>query len=418
MKKLIIVLTLVLFEVCTLMASPAAINFENLPKDEKFEKLFTDFGNAYYSIKYPDISNKDSKKEELKIANALYSYLKKKKNANYDERLLKLLTGRCLYNFDQVKFADVEKDFNSLEKDFPENAEHHWIYGNLLATTGKTLEAKNQLEKYMEMKNYYIGSFFIEDYAYAQFMCNMPFNALYSLTNGGRIPEEAIQNQQLLGMIKNHIKESSSTENYELNQVWNISAEEDGYNFIYSTMLGVSFPCKGNWKLNYNQFANGKPAMCIFNIDGLTLNDSPAGISLIMLLYPQSTNPIPAVNKLLNSFKIISKENVQIDKKSFVKYTYEDLEKYNDARQGSRGYIYAATIEPGEWSGARCEHAVNYYEINQNNKSEGTKYYAIAPSQNRLQEPVTIVMLVDSCNALIEQTDQILSELLNKAKFD
>ena len=83
------------------------------------------------------------------------TFRKKKKNANYDERLLKLLTGRCLYNFDQVKFADVEKDFNSLEKDFPENAEHHWIYGNLLATTGKTLEAKNQLEKYMEMKNYY-----------------------------------------------------------------------------------------------------------------------------------------------------------------------------------------------------------------------------------------------------------------------
>ena len=243
----------------------------------------------------------------------------------------------------------------------------------------------------------------------------MPFNALYSLTNGGTIPEEIIKNQQLLSMIKNNIKDSSSTENYELNQVWKISGEEEGYNFIYSTMLGISFPCKGNWSLNYNQFANGKPAMCIFNIDGFSLNDKPAGISLVMLIYPQSINSESAINKMLNSFKIIKKENAQIDKKSFVKYTYEDLEKYNDARKGSRGYIYTATINPGEWTGARCEHAVDFSTINAN---EGSSFYAVSPSQNRLQEPVTVFMLVDSCNALIEQTDQLLNELFSKAKFD
>ena len=146
MKRFFIVLTIVFYEVFTLMASPAALNYDNLPKDKKFEALFTDFGNAYYVVKYPDIEHKNSKVDALKATKALYSYLKKVKNPNYDERLLKLLTGRCLYNFDEVKFSDVENDFNSLEKDFPENAEHHWIYGNLLATTGRTLDAKKELE--------------------------------------------------------------------------------------------------------------------------------------------------------------------------------------------------------------------------------------------------------------------------------
>ena len=173
----------------------------------------------------------------------------------------------------------MEKDYNDLEKDFPENAEHHWIYGNFPVSSGRTLDGNKQLEKYMEMKDYYIGSFFINDYASAQHMCDMPFNAYYTLSNGGTIPEENIQNQELLNIIKNRIKESSSQEKYETKQVWRLSQ------------------LKG---------------------------DSSGG--------------------------------------------------------------------PG--------------------------YYVIAPSQNRLQEPVTVIILIDSCNAFIEQTDQLLSELFSKAIFD
>ncbi len=418
MKKFLLSVSVILFLVITAAASPAAINFDNLPKDEKFEALFLDFGNAYYSINYSDFNHKEEKKDDLKAANALYSYLKKKKKANYDERLLKLLVGRCLYNYDEVKFTDVENDYKALEKDYPENAEHHWIYGNFLVTTGKTLEGKNELEKYMKMKNYYIGGFFIENYAYAQFMCDMPFNALYSITNGGTIPEENIQNQQLLGMIKKHIKESSAQEKYEANQAWKISQEEEGYNYIYSTMYGISFPGKGSWNLRYQQSEDGKPAMCIFGIDEFTLNEQPAGISLIIMIYPAAADSKNAKANLLKSVNIIKKENEEIDGKIFEKYTYEDLTKYADARQGSRGYIYAATIEPGKWSGARCEHAVDMTKFTGSSGSGGAKYYALSPSQNRLQEPLTVFMFVDSCNALIDQTDQLLKELFSKAVFD
>ena len=418
MKKFLLSVSFILVLVFTAVASPAAINFDNLPKDEKFQVLFLDFGNAFNAISYSDFNHKEEKKDALKAANDLYSYLKKKKKANYDERLLKLLAGRCLYNYDEVSFSDVEKDFSALEKDFPENTEHHWIYGNFLVTVGKTLDGKNELEKYMEMKNYQINGFFIENYAYAQFMCDMPFNALYSITNGGTIPEESIKNQQLLGMIKNHIKESSSQEKYEANQVWKISQEEEGYNYIYSTMYGISFPCKGSWNLRYQQSEDSKPAMCIFGIDGFTLNEQPAGISLVMMVYPAAADSKKAKANLLKSVNIIKKENEEIDGKTFEKYTYEDLTKYADARQGSRGYIYAATIEPGKWSGARAEHAVDMSKFTENSGSEGVKYYAITPSQKRLQEPLTVFMFVDSCNALIDQTDQLLSELFSKAVFD
>lgn len=418
MKKFLLSVSVILSLVFTAAASPAAINFDNLPKDDKFQALFLDFGNAYYSISYSDFNNKDAKKDDLKAANALYSYLKKKKKANYDERLLKLLAGRCLYNYDEVKFSDVEKDFNALEKDFPENAEHHWIYGNFLVSAGKTLDGKNELEKYMDMKNYYIGSYFIESYAYAQLMCDMPFNAYYTITNGNSIPEESIQNQQLLGLIKNRLKDSSLNEKYEANQVWKISQEEEGYNYIYSTMYGISFPGKGSWNLTYKHSEEGNPAMCIFGIDGFTLNERPASISMVMIVYPQSIYSEANKTNLLKSLNIIKKETVEIDKKSFEKYTYEDLTKYTDARNGSRGYVYASTIEPGKWSEARCEHAADLSKLTNNSGSDSPGYYAMAPSYKRLQEPVTVIIFVDSCNALIEETDQLLNELFSKATFN
>ena len=270
----------------------------------------------------------------------------------------------------------------------------------------------------MEMKNYYIGGYFINDYAYAQLMCDMPFNAFYTITNGNSIPEESIQNQQLLGLIKNRLKESSTQEKKETNQVWKISQEEEGYNYIYSTMYGVSIPAKGSWNLAYQQSEDGNPAMCKLGIDGFTLNERPAGISMIIMIYPQSIYSEANKKNLLNMFPVIKRETEEIDNKTFEKYTFEDLTKYADARNGSRGYLYAASIEPGKWSEARCEHAADLSNFTKNSGSDSPSYYAMSPSYKRLQEPLTVFIIVDSCNALIEETDKLLSELFSKAVFN
>ena len=151
-------------------------------------------------------------------------------------------------------------------------------------------------------------------------------------------------------------------------------------------------------------------------IDGFNLNEKPGSISFLMMVYPQSFNPDASKDKLINSFNIIKKETEEINKNNFDKYTYEDLSKYNDARKGSRGYIYTATINPGKWAAVKCEHPVDLSQLKGNSGEIG--YFAITPSQNRLQEPVTVIMLIDSCNAFIEQTDDLLKELFSKAIFD
>ncbi len=401
-----------------LLSSPAAINFSNLPKDEKFKELFLAFGNAYQYIRYPDFQNKDSKKPALAAAENLYEYLQKQKRPSYDEELLKLLSMRCLYNYDEISSSEVEKAFFQLDKKYSNNAEHHWIYGNFLVTQGRTITGNDELEKYLDMKKNMIGSFFLEDYAYSQFLCAMPLHAYYTLTNGRNIPEEAIQNQSLLNLIKNSVKESLSDENYTSDQVWKVSQENEGWCYADSTMLGISFPVKERWGLKLEPFANNHPAFCIAAPKDFILNDKPIGISIMLMIYPESIYSENIKHKLLGGFPIIKEEKVEISKKEFIKYTYEDLSKYQDARKGSRGYFFTGKIIPGKYSGLRCEHKVDYSKVNSEKSSGQMKYYATAPSYKRLNEPVEIFILVDSCNALIKETDDLLDEIFSNTVFE
>ena len=422
MKKVLLFVAAVCVYASALVASPAAINFDNLPDDKKFEQLFLDFGNAYQSIRYPDFQHKDAKKEQLQAAKKLYSYLKNKKSANYDEKLLQLLAARCLYNYDQIKPKEVTALFSAIDKAYPECAEHHWIYGNFLVTAGNKIpDGYAELQTYMEMKNYLINDFFVEDYAYAQFICAMPFNAYYSLTNGGTIPEEKIRSKSLLDMIRNNIKESSAKEKYETEQVWKISAPEQDYHYVYSTMLGVSFPCKESWTMQLQPFGENSPAICLLRPNDFSINGNPVGISVLLMAYPESLYSDQYKNQLLSHMNIIKTESVEISGQAFTKYTFEDLSLYTDIREGLRGYAYSATINPGKWAGVRCEHPVDVWSAskkNNENAAEGTRYFVVNPSQNRLQEPIRLFIIVDSCNAIIKETDQLLQELFSKAIFD
>ena len=418
MKKYLSICFTILFCLKSLSASPAAINFSNLPKNEKFNELFLAFGNAYQYIRYPDFQNKDSKKTELEAAKNLYEYIKNQKKTNYDEELLKLLSMRCLYNYDEISSSEVEKVFLKIDKKYSNNAEHHWIYGNFLVTQSRIIAGNDELEKYLDMKKNMIGVFFLEDYAYSQLLCAMPLHAYYALTNGGNIPEEAVENQTLLKLIKNSIKESSSDENYTSNQVWKVTQEKEGWSYVNSTMLGISFPVKSKWNLKLEPFAKDHPAFCIVSPKDFKLNEKPIGISIMLMIYPESIYSESIKHKLLDGFPIIKEEKVEISKKEFIKYTYEDLSKYQDARNGSRGYFYVGKIVPGKYSGLKCEHKVDYSKIPSENTDGQIKYYATALAQKRLNEPVEIFILVDSCNALITETDKLLDEIFSDTVFE
>lgn len=423
MKKILFVITLLIGSLAKIVASPAAINFDNLPKNDKFESLLLDFGNAYEAIKFPYVQSKEFNVEppsvatELDAAKKLYEFLGKQKKSNYDMEVLKLLTMRCLYNFDEVNSSKMEKEFSRIDKKFSKNAEHHWVYGNFLVTAGKAVEGIKELEKYLDMKNGMINSFFIYDYAYAQLLANMPLNAYYTITNGGNIPEEEIDDVQLLKLIKEFVKESSSSETYTEGQVWKVSQKKGDWNYIYSTMLGISIPCKNNWGLKLQPFTSKTPAMCILNPNDFSVAGNKVGISIMVLAYPESLYEDSIKQKYLKMFNSSDMCIVNMSDNDFERYEIEDLSRYNDVRGGARGYLYVSKIVPNKYAGAMCEHSFDLSTAKKDNDSGEPFYFKYEPAQNRLNEPVNIFILVDSCNALADETDKLLRDMFERAVF-
>jgi hypothetical protein len=52
----------------------------------------------------------------------------------------------------------------------------------------------------------------------------------------------------------------------------------------------------------------------------------------------------------------------------------------------------------------------------ENNSKE--KFFKIEPAQKRLNEAVNILILVDSCNVIANETQQLLDEIFSKTVFE
>lgn len=439
MKKKILFVIFAIFGLSYSFASPAAVDFSKLPQDEKFTEHMQYFlSKGYYSLRgaSPD---KETKAEQLQKTESFYNYLQSLPKTDYNERVLKLLLMRCLYNYDVVSSSEIQKEVDFLNKNYKKNAEHHWIYGNFLVSSGKTVTGRDELEEFMKMKDYNVNQLFIDDYAYAQVMCGKTLNALYTITNGGRITEERIENKSLLNMIKGQLEETSVSKPYEQTDVWKISEEQkDGYRYVYSTMFGISVPCKGEWKLAITPYTPGKPVLCRVGVNDFSLEGHNIGINLMIFAYPDSFFSDSVKQNFIKNLPIIKTENVIIDKKKFEKHTYQDLSKYNDIRKGSKGYFYYSKIVPEEFSGARCEMDVDFSSLNLNQaesiatsssstdsgdsnsaeKSPKVSFYRVSPTKKHLAEPIHFLIFVDSCVALDKETSDFLEDFFSKSIFE
>lgn len=418
MKKIVLIVALSTLALVQAFTSPAAVDFSRLPKDEKFSAYMMDFVNkSYYQIRNPS-QNKEDKSSQIKATEEFYNYLNSAGNVDYNQRVLKLLLMRCLYNYDVLSSSKIQEEFDYLEKNFSDNAEHHWVYGNFLLSTGKNVAGRNELEKYMQMKNYNVNRFLIEDYAQAQMYCGRHISALYAITNGGRIPEENVENQNFLGMLKQNIEETSVENTYEQKEFWKVSQEQkDGYRYVYSTMLGISLPCKGTWNLNLGPYTPGKPVFCRLGPNDFTIDGNSIGINMLVFAYPETIYNDSIKQGYIKDLPVINKEEVKIDGKVFEKYTFQDLTKYNDIRKGSKGYLYFGKIVPDQFSGARCEQDIDFEQMNIPGGPKPS-FYKITPSKKRFAEPLHIIILVDSCVALEKQTADLVEEILSKSVFE
>ena len=246
-----------------------------------------------------------------------------------------------------------------------------------------------------------------------------PLNALYKITNGGNFLEENILNHQLLRLIKDSILESSSSKTYKPEQVWRVSgSQEDGYHYVFSTMLGISIPVEGDWEIETIPFSSSSPALFMFTQDSFKVKGKKASVSVVVLAITDSLYKDSIKKDNLAKYPIIKTEIQKIDKIDFEKYTYDNPNAYKDERKGAHGYWYYAKVSPGQYSGARCEHIYDFSEVKSDTDFRRPVFTQIVPAQNRLQKTVHVIIFVDSCNSLAGETDKLLEKIFKRSVFE
>jgi len=417
MKKIYALILIVSIAVSGVFSNPYAIDYSKLPQDEECMQLVDDFLSSYNYICQYSFDHLEDYKNYFLTAETLYNYLCKIKKPNYDEELLKLLTLRCIYNSDQVQFKDVEKLFKKINKKYSKNAEHHWIYGNFLVTCGRAESGQEELNTYLKMKDYYVSQYWMSDYAYSLTISFQYLKAYYALTNGGQI-DEADVDPWILRIIKENIEESSLDKEYTNEQVWRLSGEKDGYYYLYSTALGVSFPVKGSWEISLQPISKEKPAFANITVDDFKIKNNPVNITVLLLFVPQSVDYNFSEEVIaFNSSSTRVEEDLVLANQNFKKITYENPDIYNDDRKGFRSFLYVADIVPEKFSGAKCEHPFYPAAKKSQSSNDSVVYYSFPHTLTRLNEPVRVYVLVDSCAALSKETDKLMEDLFAHAVF-
>ena len=120
----------------------------------------------------------------------------------------------------------------------------------------------------------------------------------------------------------------------------------------------------------------------------------------------------------MQNLPVQGKEARKVGELEFDVYGLEDSTKYADERKGERGRLYHARVASGELSGVNCEHLCDFSKADRSGQSGAMSYYAYSPAYRRLDEPVDVLILVDSCNAVWEETDRLVDELLDMAVFE
>ncbi|MCQ2593068.1 MAG: hypothetical protein MJ188_09835 [Treponema sp.] len=417
MKKCFISVVISTLLFSGLFASTWAINGSCLPSnDEKFAEYSNQFLYYFNEIRswHPNILPEASVATEN-----LHTYLTTLKNPNYDTQLLQLLTMRCLYNVDKVSANQITDFVNKLNAEFPDRAEHHWIYANFWTTTTHSSDAIDEYNKYLELTDGLVNTEFLQNYAYANMLAGKKLTAIHAIKAAANFGGYNLEDDPLYKNLNENIISYEPGTNLPKEKLWKMTyANEEGKYFFDSTLIGISMKVNGTWNINFSGLENNSPATVLIHPDAFKYKNNDISLSLLLIAYPQTITPANWMENTLSKFKIIKKETKSIKDNDFTVYTYEDLDKYNDFRKGSRGYIYSATILPTENSGTRCEHIIDLSKIRNKDDAQKMQYYQMAETYSRIPEPINIMILVDSCNAISNETQQWINDFMNNAIFE
>lgn len=429
MKKVFSVLLILLFTSAAVTAQVFALNESQLPSDKEFVSKYSTFkDHQKYTISWVpewkfDVS-RDSVIGELKDFDSFLTAVPEK---NYDTSLLKGIVKMNLYNFDEIDYSTVDEYLNQIKEKYPDEYRTWWMTA-FFYNGASPYRAFDEISKAEELRggltrldDFVID--FLTDYVYISLTCGMNQHANYAFSCLCNYTKREPESYPYYEMLKSRMIESSIENSYKNNEVWNVTKIGDKI-CIESSMLGVSIKTDENQQGQIFGFEKGFSYMFLQSPVFKFGENNTTTTTLAIYFYAGQTEAEVSesmnrtVQKTDPNGKVTPLGNYKINDFLAHYYIYENSEIYKDDRNGMKLEFIIFTVPYNEFSGISFEKQVDFLNSATSVDSENIKYYQVKKQLKRLDTPVTCMILLDSCNAVFEESQAWMESILNESIFE
>lgn len=426
MKKLLCLCVFLILSVSAFSQSNA-IKKNKLPSKKEFKALYELFlENEYFTDHWtPNWDYEKSKEtvaQELKEFDEYLSALKQ----NYEISLLSLIVKTYLYNIDEYSFDQIVEYGGSLKDNYPKEYRTWWIMGRFYSNSSPSYiypeyETAVQMRGGVGKRDEWVIPF-LWDYIYGCNMAGMRIHARQGLNYYCQYTGMAPEDYMLYSVIYSDESTASVDGTYDMYDTWLFDQTEEETR-VYSSLLGVSIPVHGDWGMRANGYQDGK-SFISFSSDPFPISDT-AQTRVTFSIFAFTNVDKNYVDTLtINSAtrdggKIIKKKRTTINGIIADYYIYENLNLYNDVRNGMKGVTIVMAVPYTEFSGLSFERPIDYNNATASaSTDDGMAYFRINQKLNRLETTIYFLISLDACNACFDEAQDWMNSILDGCIFE
>ncbi|WP_169311847.1 tetratricopeptide repeat protein [Gracilinema caldarium] len=392
------------------------ISIKELPTDTEFTKDFTTLQALsgyvdHYEFQWDYPLSKETIEKQLLIIAAHIDERISQHRSNPELWVLKVIILKYLYNLDSPGVAkQLEAVISEATHDFPMDIRFSWLYGDFLSSAGRSLEAISQFRKIITEKAsaQLLPGAFWEDYGKACYLALMPKNAITAFQKAADLYNIPLSSYKIASTAIEQLKKPDINGTFSDTDVWNIIKSGESY-YLMSRLFGMRLPIQGTWNVKHFGVNNRTSAAILAPPQIKSKTGKEIGINIVVLINFNDINQETFIKPYLSKgTKQISVQNTPIP---ITRYEWIDKETYAHMG-GAHGYMTFLTLPASPESGLQLE--IPQIFVSGSEKS----FYKPNEIYDRMDHPVHIGIILDSCEEVYEESKAIYDAILSGAIFD
>jgi hypothetical protein len=331
--------------------------------------------------------------------------------ADVDLRLLDLTLLQYLYNLDAPGAGDRFREMSQrASEDFPGDYRPRWFRGEFFADAGRSVEAVAEYQSFLgsvQALDQVVPSA-LWDYAKAAYLATMVRTSAVVCQKFAQRTGQDLAQVPLYGIVSERLVTTDPGATYAAPDLWSVDAPGETQT-VYSQVLGFRARVPGSWKLGFGGYSQGRAALTAQPPAIVSSQGKAITIHVVATFstVAASLGDLMATNlrSLGSDYTVAAPVPRHLGSTDFLVSRVTNSHLYPD-RGGMAGYAVFVACPYSETAG---------YNLDQPRRppaGSGTSYFQVQARQDRVPAPVYEMILVDSCQEIAAETDQLFFDFL------